>query len=180
MNKLLVFLFLVIPFSAKADIGIRLEPVTTLLGAINLTLDVGVNDKIRVSPQLIVWDVKGEDGDGNDFSIDLQGYGLESTYHLNGVFSDGWYFGGYFTTFSLEFENDDTNEQGSLDASVIGALAAYQWCWDVFYMNLGIKVGTFIGESKIEVEDSNGNKTGDEEDFPQNATSLDFKLGWYF
>lgn len=174
MKKILISLFICFTVSsAQAGFGIKVNPLTALLGLIDADVDFGFNN-LKLSANLATWSV-----DISDFSITYTGVGGTAGYYFSGAFSDSFYIGAQVKSMSFAFDN--ATEEAEATVTFTGGVLGYQWAWSTFYMNLGFIAGS-LSETEINVKNkTSGLETGGTEDVPGAVgTGLDLKMGWYF
>jgi len=163
---------------AKADVNVRVDALSGLMGVANIQVDFGISTAWTLGPTF-----QYRNRTVDDYESTAYGIGIRENYYLNGnVFTQGWYLGPSVGYIRATVKRDDS-VHGDIEGSASGIaatfLAGYQWMWESFNMNLGAgPVYYTIGNVKVE----NGDGTYDEEykGYSGLGIALEFSLGWKF
>lgn len=163
--------------SDSRSFNIQTSPIALLIGMVNGELDYKINENIVVGPVFAYWNATIF-----DVKVVATSFGAQAKYYPDGLFTDGYYFGGKVasSSFELTAEDDITGDELSAEASgaMFGVMGGYHWFWESFNINLGLLMGS-NSVGKVEVKDSNGN-VEEEYDSSGVATGLIFNMGFVF
>lgn len=180
MNRLFATLLLVSMSSAPAlaadgNWNFRFNPLTVLIGGLDLALDYKVNENITVGPTLTYINLKS-----SNIDVKGSGFGVKANYFFDGVFRDGFYADAGVGTTSLDanakYSSGDSLSANS-NGTVITVGGGYAWFWESFNINLGLQLGR-TSVTKIEIKDSNG--VVKDSYSPGGGGGIDFKFGFVF
>lgn len=162
-------------FTHKAQansFGLRVSPVSLLIGAADVSLDIALGSFV-LSPEILFWSY-----DFGSTESEIQAYGASLSYHFSGALVDSWYLGVSGKKIAVTVE--DTDEIGELDTTYVGGRAGYIWVWNTFYMNLGATFGS-LADSDVIITNRN-TSISRTESLPSFALGLgvEFKLGFSF
>lgn len=163
--------------------NLTLDPIGLIVGSLGMGLDFRVHPQWTVGPRLEVWNSR-EHARGiftGGYRIHAYGAGVRANWFAEGVYTDGLYVSPSLNYYSIKVKATDAfSNESSASASGLSAraIAGYGWFWDSFNIMLGGGLTVFLGDSKVRVTDSSGQK----EDVPlQTVTpALEFQLGWTF
>ncbi len=167
--------------ASSSSMNVRFNPIGLAIGVFNLNMDFVVAPEWTVGPEIgLVNRTYGKESALVD-DIKVKGYsfGARANWHRNGVFSDGLYVGPALNYVSVTAESRDAagKIEGSASALVATGLVGYGWFWDSFNILLGGGLAVPLGDAKVEVTDTAGNKT---QSNISSGFALEFSLGWAF
>lgn len=177
MKNLIKIMFITMIASttfAGNDYNFRFSPISALVGIVNTELDVNLNSKWTVGPAFSYINL-------NYLDIDVKGtsIGVQSRYYFKQFKTDGWYISpkAYYASAEASITSLGVKYTGSTSAVYLAVGSGYHWFWDSFNMNFG--GGLILGDTNIEVKDSNGKK------YPSTASAassvfLEYTIGWTF
>ena len=162
----------------------RISPIGVAIGALIIGLDYKLNNNWTVGPefQYINYKLKLTGTNySNDITMTSYGLGVRGNWFVDGVYKDGWYvapFGYFGSAKASGTGSDGVAIEGTASALIGGAMGGYGWFWDQFNMMLAGGLSMPLGDGKVEVKDSLGNKV--EGSVNGSGLALEFSLGWVF
>lgn len=181
MKKLLVVLVLVcctgrVMASEGDSWNLRFSPVGLLMGMIAAEVDYKVTENVVVGPSFLSWNITR-----NNLSMSASGFGVQGAYYFNPVYTDSFYVGGTFTSFSVSASDTDAygnKASASASGTGLGFKGGYHWFWDSFNLNLGL-VASSSSMSNVQIKDTNGNVVS-KHSSPGTSKGMDFAVGFTF
>jgi len=180
---LLVF-FVHAPVKAEATGGknFRFHPLGLLIGLVGVELDFAINENWTLGPELGYWHWRENSDSDPDFrNLKAVSVGARANWFNSGLYKDGWYVGPSANYVSVEaefYDVDDSVLTAKASGLSLSVLAGYGWFWQSFNQMLGIGATARLGDTEVEVKDSNGEKK--DIDVPGAGIALEYTLGWTF
>ena len=117
----------------------------------------------------------------SNYDISAYAFGARANWFKNGNYSDGLYVGPSLRYVNAQLSTTDVlgTTTGSASAIFVGCLVGYGWFWNSFNMMLGGGFTQGLGDTKITITDSSGNKT-DVSTAASGGLALEYTLGWTF
>lgn len=189
MKRWIVLVILTTMFSSPVlasqgdRLNLTLDPVGLIVGSLGMGLDVRVHPQWTFGPHVEVWNSR-EHARGvftGGYRTHAYGAGVRANWFAEGTYNDGFYVSPSLNYYSVKVKATDAfaNESSAVSSGLSArGIAGYGWFWDSFNIMLGGGLTVFLGNSKVQVTDSSGQK----EDIPLRRTSmaLEFQLGWTF
>ncbi|MCB0379423.1 MAG: DUF3575 domain-containing protein [Bdellovibrionales bacterium] len=170
LGSLFILFGLCLPASANDKfVNIRVNPIGVLAGVANLGADFALTDNFTLGVQgsYIKLSVTDTEATANS-------YGVAAQYFFTEAFADSWYLGASYEFLSSDAKNKTTNEQASLDGSIVGGVIGYMWMWTNFNIQLG------LGFQALKIESPPAGSTINIDDLNLTLPRIDFSLGWAF
>lgn len=164
--------------TAHSEVNVRIDPLNTLIGRMNVQVDFGIASAWSLGPTL-QYTNKMDEG----YKINAYGFGVRGNYAFNGnIFTQGWYLGPSISYVNVKV-TDDNSILGDLEGKGSGVafsvLGGYQWMWEHFNINLGAGP-VFYTLGDIVVENDAGTYEEKFSGYNEVGLGLEFTLGWKF
>jgi len=164
------------------SMNFRFSPLGALIGIYSTQLDINSGDQWTVGPSASYWKMTVDKKDNlvEDIKVEAWAIGVRANWYKNGVYSDGLYVAPSLHYFDADARSRDVlgEVKGSGTGFTAQAVAGYGWYWESFNILLGGGVSVPMGNAKLTVTDSVGNRT--ESDAFKTRIAFDFTLGWTF
>lgn len=183
-------LTLFLPFSLCVDAAtpnhttnFRFNPLAVMLGGLTGTLDFRIHPEWTLGLEMGFINYKLTSNLGPPEDTDLWSHSLtvRSNWFKNGVFQEGMYVGPFvsYAAAQARLVDKNGNIKNRADGVFAGAVLGNAWVWESFNVMLGGGLTLPMGQSKVQVENSNGTRT----DAFINGSGiliLELSLGWTF
>ena len=169
--------------AGEDSVDFRINPLVVLLGGLTFTMDFKIHPQWTLGPELgfVRYKFSSDKGSRDDTTLRSCSVGARATWFRNGVFTDGLYVGPFATYANAGLKLSDSNEVARNRANSVfaGAVVGYGWFWESFNVLLGGGLTLPIGKSKVDVENSTGNRA-DAYVNGEGIAILEFSLGWSY
>lgn len=163
--------------SSEKSFNVQIDPLSMLIGWLNLSVMYKVSDRVTVGPTFTNWNF---DFLGDKWKVN--GFGARLNYFIDDhPYADGTYVAPFIRSFTMEVDTtfNGFSASGKTDALIYGAYWGKQWMWDNINMIFGISYSV-SSLSNFEIRNTNGDTQDIDLPSTSSGVGLEWKVGLTF